>query len=247
MKNTRKLIPAFAMLLLSAVLLCTASYAWFSINTQVTASGMTVKAAVDSSLYIAKEANAELENITDTVIEDLGVQNEAVLPAYMSAQGETVMVQKVGTYGVAPTPDSAGSASTYTNVGTITTTGVTAESDLNLNNYCGYAHVTIARKATIKESYVLTPSCAVTTGSGSSELNNALRAGLLIDERFYQSEANTDTSETLSFDFEGILLEDNRAYPACLLLWYDGEDPDCTVNNAGDLTTNIAAWTFAAS
>ena len=39
-KSTRKLIPAFAMLLISAVMLSTASYAWFATNNTVRASGM---------------------------------------------------------------------------------------------------------------------------------------------------------------------------------------------------------------
>ncbi len=53
MKNTRKLIPAFAMLLLSAVLMSTASFAWFSMNTSVTAGGMQVKATATGSLLIS--------------------------------------------------------------------------------------------------------------------------------------------------------------------------------------------------
>ena len=44
MKMTRKLIPAFVMLIVSAIMLSTASYAWFANSTTVTASGMTVKA-----------------------------------------------------------------------------------------------------------------------------------------------------------------------------------------------------------
>jgi hypothetical protein len=53
MKNTRKLIPALAMLLVSAVMMSTASFAWFSMNTQVTASGMQVKAQATGGLAIA--------------------------------------------------------------------------------------------------------------------------------------------------------------------------------------------------
>lgn len=47
MKMTRKLIPAFVMLLVSAILLSTASYAWFASNTTVEATSMTVKANTD--------------------------------------------------------------------------------------------------------------------------------------------------------------------------------------------------------
>lgn len=53
MKATKKIIPALVMLLVSAVLLSTASYAWFSMNKTVTATGMQVKATTASSLIIS--------------------------------------------------------------------------------------------------------------------------------------------------------------------------------------------------
>ncbi len=52
MKNTRKLIPAIAMLLVSAIMMSTASYAWFSMNSEVKATGMQVTAKAESSLLI---------------------------------------------------------------------------------------------------------------------------------------------------------------------------------------------------
>ena len=48
----KKLIPALAMLLVAAALMGTSTYAWFSANTQVTASGMSVKAASSGGLAI---------------------------------------------------------------------------------------------------------------------------------------------------------------------------------------------------
>ena len=51
MKLSRRLIPAFAMLLVSAVLMSTASFAWFSMRDEVTASGMTVSAE-SNSIYL---------------------------------------------------------------------------------------------------------------------------------------------------------------------------------------------------
>ncbi len=66
-KLNRKLIPAFAMLLLSAVLMSTASFAWFSSNTTVTATGMKVQATAPAALWISTiggtkwETNIDLE------------------------------------------------------------------------------------------------------------------------------------------------------------------------------------------
>lgn len=53
MKKMRKLLPAFAMLLVSAVMMSTASFAWFSMGTTASATGMEVKAKADSSLIIS--------------------------------------------------------------------------------------------------------------------------------------------------------------------------------------------------
>lgn len=48
----KKIIPALALLLISAMVLASASYAWFSMNTSVTATGMQVKAKTSSTLLI---------------------------------------------------------------------------------------------------------------------------------------------------------------------------------------------------
>lgn len=53
MKKMRKLLPAFAMLLVSAVMMSTASFAWFSMSTTAAADGMQVKATASSSLVIS--------------------------------------------------------------------------------------------------------------------------------------------------------------------------------------------------
>ena len=48
MKMTRKLIPAFVMLIVSAIMLSTASFAWFATRTTVSATDMTVQAKADT-------------------------------------------------------------------------------------------------------------------------------------------------------------------------------------------------------
>lgn len=49
----KKLIPALCMLLVAACLMGTSTYAWFAANEDVTATGMSVKAAADGGLAIA--------------------------------------------------------------------------------------------------------------------------------------------------------------------------------------------------
>jgi len=65
MKKFKKLIPAIALLLISAVLMSTASYAWFSMNTKVTVTGMQVKTKVSSNLAIAGDTLTSTARKTD--------------------------------------------------------------------------------------------------------------------------------------------------------------------------------------
>lgn len=63
MKMTRKLIPALVMLLVSAIMLSTASFAWFASNNMVTADGMNVKVVSSAAfLQISDEDGAQWSN-----------------------------------------------------------------------------------------------------------------------------------------------------------------------------------------
>ena len=58
-KAMRKMIPAVIMLLISAMLVGTSTYAWFSMNKTVTVTGMTVKAKGTDNVMIADAAAVE--------------------------------------------------------------------------------------------------------------------------------------------------------------------------------------------
>ena len=55
MKRFRKLIPAVVLLLVSAIMMSTATYAWFSMNNKVAVTGMEVKTKVSSNLLVAAD------------------------------------------------------------------------------------------------------------------------------------------------------------------------------------------------
>lgn len=63
----KKLIPALAMLLIAAVMLGTSTYAWFSMNTTVTATGMSVTATTPVNLLIS---STEAGTYSNTVAAD---------------------------------------------------------------------------------------------------------------------------------------------------------------------------------
>jgi hypothetical protein len=80
----RKITTVFCMLLVSAILLAASSYAWFSMNNQVTATGLDVTVTVPSSLSIS------VTNESEGFIADVVLVNE-------SSMGATIMPSVYGT------------------------------------------------------------------------------------------------------------------------------------------------------
>ena len=76
----KKLIPALCMLLVAAALLGTSTFAWFSMNTQVNATGMKVKATALGSLVIQQD-EAPAANYTETSITMEAPDSTAILDA----------------------------------------------------------------------------------------------------------------------------------------------------------------------
>ncbi|MBQ7671142.1 MAG: hypothetical protein IJS45_10560 [Clostridia bacterium] len=68
MKKFIKLIPALAMLLIATMLVSTATFAWFSMNTQVTATNMKVKAVAESGIVISNTNKTTWSNTAEAQV-----------------------------------------------------------------------------------------------------------------------------------------------------------------------------------
>lgn len=62
MKQFKKLVPAMLMLLVSASMLGTSTYAWFSMNTSVQATGMQVQAVAEDGIVISNSSKTSWSN-----------------------------------------------------------------------------------------------------------------------------------------------------------------------------------------
>ncbi len=80
MKKMRKLIPAIAMLLISAVMMSTASYAWFSMNKNVTANGMSVNAVSDSATLVIVPGNETIDANTTSITASGSLSDVSLYP-----------------------------------------------------------------------------------------------------------------------------------------------------------------------
>ena len=82
----KKLIPAVVMLLVSALLMATASFAWFSMSNVVTVTGMEIKTKVSSNLLIATDvAGATSKKTDDNFTNTLTQQVKGVLEPVSTA------------------------------------------------------------------------------------------------------------------------------------------------------------------
>ena len=79
MKKTIKLIPAIVMLLVSAILVSTSTYAWFSMNSKVTVTGMIIRTEVGDNLLIADDTLASTARQDDANFSNSLVQYQDAL------------------------------------------------------------------------------------------------------------------------------------------------------------------------
>ena len=100
--KVKKLIPALCMLLVSAILLGSSTYAWFSMNTQVTATGMQVKAQAEGGIVIANSAKsawtaeATAQITTATLFPTSNAKNPSTLTAWFHNKSDDADDAKAG-------------------------------------------------------------------------------------------------------------------------------------------------------
>lgn len=128
MKKLLKLVPAFAMLLVAAILVSTSTYAWFSMNTTVQATNMQVRAVAEKGLLINEIATAGDSNWDEQATANQTSANPVLLYPASTADGATWY------HGASKKSNSSASATSgaksanfiYDNYENLTTRGLTA-------------------------------------------------------------------------------------------------------------------------
>ena len=95
----KKLIPAISMTLLGAALLGTSTYAWFSANKTVTATGMNLQAKADSSLLISNASDGTFSN-TMSFENDVAGAHTYLTPTRATFEDGSYTFKKLNTAGV---------------------------------------------------------------------------------------------------------------------------------------------------
>lgn len=247
----KKFIPALCMLLIAAALLGTSTFAWFSMNTEVQATGLSVEATATKNLLISKTSGTA--GFSGNV--DLGVSATGLVP--VSTIGGDVLAPtfyKLKTYADNMTQDSYSSGDS--------TMEQAAEGT-------HYAKTTIWLKCVGENGANLKMDPAAITG-GDKALDPALRV-MLVDKTntktyIYYPVAGAAygtsgkavaslTSElpelgavTTLYDSSKVLLATmnaDTAYQFDIYVWYEGEDVSCTAANTVDMAATVIALAFS--
>lgn len=263
----KKLISAIAMLTVSAVTLSTATYAWFTMNKEVSVTGMQLKAQATDGIVISGDNKA-------TWTTDWDVEMTAGVVLYPTSTDGS----KTPTWAVAYSKDFDDANKNQTGSGAYTDLTITYDASLASGTTFTAGVDGVGKAASPNRNYVLkktfwikstgendwttglnvdevTASVADTSGSGSGNLNKALRVLMVIydgtgaakDSFIYAPMDGYDNSikykngssltliaHNTAHDVDGITTipnTDANALKVEMYMYYEGEDTNCKSSN----------------
>lgn len=220
MKLTRKLIPAMIMLLVSAVLMSTASFAWFAMRDEVTATGMNVTATADAIFLEIKGTEDDAFSATGT-----NALNESLKPVAHKTEGFTVgSLSTPGDWYVQYSDDPGDPDSNLT-------------AQQSLTNLTGYVAST-TYSVQLNEDY-LDDGYDLYVSSMTIPANSGIKVIVAGANGFQEFSApETEGAVVNTFDASKILSNtvSTSAQTITVYIYIDGNDENVFSNNVAELT-----------
>lgn len=250
----KKLIPAIGMTLLGAALLGTSTYAWFSANKTVTATGMNLSAKADSSLLISNAVGGTYSNTT-LLDNDVSGADGYLDPVKATFASESYSFMRLKSDAKSLVNDSG------------VFTGEKGEDGYPTATYLEesnkYYHDEVFLKFEASEEGSATPTqtvefSAIMKSNSSEQIFPAYRVSLVVDGAVVGNPMSF--SELYVKDPDGtehgrvsgtatITLTANTAKKVEIYAWLDGKDSACKNGNAikGDAFTVDLSFTIPAA
>lgn len=243
MKKFKKLIPALCMLLVSAVLVGTSTYAWFSMNDQVTATGLSVTAKTDQHYLIISENATTVEALhkltaknSKTVTLTANGDVQPCVPAATVVDATTAAEVAKWGYAVSDDPSNVNASATTTALEKFdgyvvrkTVYMTLVENSVNVNGLTAQVAIAAANSKTITAAKVL---LAVSTGDDTAVTaveNGAHKFG---------------TTDTTAVDLNTGVITANTLVKVDIYIYLDGTDASIYTNNMTNLDTANITLTF---
>ena len=252
MKMSKTILPALAMLIVSAVMLSTASFAWFAMNNSVSANGMEVTVKSDS-VYIliqsAPDATTAAPQIADIraagSTSDAGVaigSTEVFPSAYYTSSLKGDSNQYVADASGLNTPNNwyYATGASVGNSAAATDESANGKNDQALTNFDQYVvryryWVCLAEGSTAITSLYINNLSITTDATGEDISIDPVKVVVACGNNYFEYNAQTNTSTT---DFlsgnEGGLAGD-EIIELWLYVYYDGNHADVYTNNLANL------------
>lgn len=240
MKKFRKLVPALCMLLISAVLLGTSTFAWFSMNTTVTATGMQVTAKTDHTYLLISDTNDKDTLQTNPTAANrkvdfaMGTASELAPSAHetFGATGASTDAATVGKWYSAQgkTPDK---------------TDMKDDTKTALTGFDGYVltksvYITVTKDSKVATNLKVSATITNNTAPATTDIS-PLKVLVVCGDRYVELAPDALTSATVLAD----QIKSDALTKVDIYIYYDGNHANVTTNNSADLGGAAVELTFA--
>lgn len=240
MKKFRKLVPALCMLLISAVLLGTSTFAWFSMNTTVTATGMQVTAKTDHTYLLISDTNDKDTLQTNPTAANrkvdfaMGTASELAPSAHetFGATGASTDAATVGKWYSAQgkTPDK---------------TDMKDDTKTALTGFDGYVltksvYITVTKDSKVATNLKVSATITNNTAPATTDIS-PLKVLVVCGDRYVELAPDALTSATVLAD----QIKSDALTKVDIYIYYDGNHANVTTNNSANLGGATVELTFA--
>lgn len=237
MTKFKKIIPALCMLLISAVLMGTSTYAWFSMNTTVSAKGMQVKAKAESKFLQIVNADTDFSDTIAQIEAEAVNKTKDIRPTAavkevtddaLTALDNTIAASAIKwAEAFSADPNSSTKTGKYIDV----TTPATADGATNLYTLINTFKVRMNPKTGISEAtnLAVTGVTVTATAAEKEQLKAAVSVLFVCGENFVLWKNGTFTTKVANNVLAATVGTD--ATEISVYIFFDGENTATTTNN----------------
>lgn len=231
----KKLIPAICMTLIAAVMLASSTFAWFSMNKNVSADGMQVTAKSESVYLLisnTKTTASEIQALSPASTKvGLGVTNAELFPSAHKAVKNTTEAATESNWFYKIADDPGASTSTK------------EENALNEGNFAQYVvhktvYITVAKGSNPAKN--LKVSAAITAKDSKTITPVTVLVTTATDNAMAELHSEALSSETVLADS----ISDTQVVAVDIFIYYNGEDSAVNTNNKANLDGATIELTF---
>lgn len=250
MKKFRKLIPALCMLLVSALFVGTSTYAWFSMNTTVTATDMKVTAKSDSIYLLISKDKTTAESIQGDKLTTVAINNNKteLMPSALAtkATNTDVKVESISDYSAATNWYTAYALKEDASAVKMNTEKNLATEGLNFADYVQtYTYTFTLAKGSNAAKDLTVSKCEMTAGTdkGTNTIT-PVRVLLVCGNNVVEFDSTGATVDAAASKLLAASVTDSSVVTVKAYVYYNGNDTAVYTNNVANLAGASINLTF---